>query len=89
MTGLDKRVGALEAIAEGVRYRPHRIVAAELRLDPDALIARCKEIEALRDRMLAAGKSTSEIIEAAAGRVGIAPEELRRRAEALAERSWS
>ena len=86
MGGLERRVDALEAIAEEVRYRPHRIIAQEQGLAPEQLIADCKQLEALRDQLRAEGKTEREIIAATAARMGIDPDELRRRAEALVER---
>ena len=92
MSGLGRRVTALEAIAEEVRYRPHRIIAQERGLDPEQLIADCKQLEVLRGQLRAEGKTEREIIEATAARMRINPDELRRRAEALVERfsgaSW-
>ena len=86
MGQLDRRVDALEQLAEEVRYRPHRIIAQERGLDPEQLIADCKRLEALRDQLRAEGKTEREIIEATAARMGIDPDELRRRAAALVER---
>ncbi len=86
MGRLGRRVDALEAIAEAVQYRPHRALAAERGLDPDALIARCKQLAGLRDELRAAGKTAREIFEAAAARVGLGVEELEGRVRALAER---
>ena len=86
MSGLGRRMDALEAIAEEVRYRPHRRIAQERGLDPEQLIADCKQLEALRDQLRAEGKTEREIIEVAAARMGVDPDELRRRAEALVER---
>ena len=86
MASLERRVDALEAIAEEVRYRPHRIIAQERGLDPEQLIADCKQLEALRDQLRAEGKTEREIIEVTVARMGIDPDGLRRRAEALVER---
>ena len=86
MSGLGRRVTALEAIAEEVRYRPHRIIAQERGLDPEQLIADCKQLEALRDQLRAEGKTEREILEAQADRMGIDPDELCRRAKVLVER---
>ena len=86
MGGLERRVDALEAIAEEVRYRPHRIIAQERGLDPEQVIADCKRAEVLRHQLRAEGKTDSEIIEAQADRMGITPDELRQRADALVER---
>ncbi len=86
MGGLERRMDALEAIAEEVRYRPHRILAGERGLDPEKLIADCKRLKAERDRLRAEGKTDREIVEIKAARLGISPDELRRRAEALVGR---
>ncbi len=86
MSNVGRRLNALEQIAEEVRYRPHRRLAAETGADPDSLIAGAKRFEALRDRLLAEGKSEGEVVEAIAAEVGMDPDELRRRAEVLLER---
>ena len=86
MSGLGRRVDALEAIAEAIRYRPHRALAAERGLDPDALIAECKKLEAMRDHLRAAGLTEREIIQQTAARMGITVDELQRRVDELLER---
>ena len=86
MSRLHRRVDALEAIAEEVRYRPHRILATEHGLDPEEVIANTKRFEAMRDRMLAEGRSEREVIEAAAARLDLDPDEFLRKVEALVER---
>jgi hypothetical protein len=83
---LSRRLAVLEAIAEEARYRPHRILAAERGIDPEALIARCKQLETERDRLRAEGKTDREIVEATAARMGVSTDELWRRAGALVER---
>ena len=84
--GLNRRVGALEAIAEEARYRPLRILAAERGLDPDRVVAICKELEAEREQMRADGMTEREIFESKAAQMGLSPEELERRCAALRTR---
>ena len=86
MGHLGRRVDALEQIVEEVRYRPHRLLAQERGLDPEQVIADCKRLEVSRHQLRAAGKTEREIIEAQAARMGITPDELRQRADALVER---
>jgi sulfopyruvate decarboxylase TPP-binding subunit len=83
---LGKRIDALEQIAEEVRLRPLRILAEERGIPFEALMANIEQARAANDRLRAAGKSEREILEATAARVGVAPDELRRRADALRER---
>ena len=49
------------------------------------MIASAKRYEALRDRMLADGKSEREIVEATAARLEIDPDDLYRRIDELIE----
>ena len=82
---LGNRVDALEAIAEEVRYRPHRLLAAAHGIDPEGVIANAKRYEEMRDRMLADGKGEREIVEAMAARLGLDPDDLLRRTDELVE----
>jgi hypothetical protein len=86
MNALKRRVGSLEAIAEAVRYRPLRILAAERGVDPDRVIAIHKELEAQREQMRADGMSEREIFESKAASMGLSAEELERRCAALRTR---
>ena len=86
MGQLGRRVDALEAIAEEARYRPLRILAAERGLDPDRVIAIHKELEAQREQLRAGGMTEREIFESKAGSMGLSPEELERRTDALRAR---
>ncbi len=81
--GLNRRIGALEAVAEEARYRPLRILAAERGLDPDRVIAIHKELEAQREQMRVDGMTEREIFESKAAQMGLSREELERRCDAL------
>jgi hypothetical protein len=86
MTGLDKRLSALEEIAAELRLRPYRQLAEEHGIPLDTLMeifARAKaETAALRAR----GLSEDEIIRLKAERLGMDPADLRREADELLAR---
>jgi hypothetical protein len=85
-TGLERRVSVLEAAAEEERLRPLRVLAQERGLDVGRVQEIYEECRAERARLRAEGKSEREIVEAAAGRLGIDPDTLLRRAQEIAER---
>ena len=84
--GLERRVGVLEAAAEEARLRPMRVLAQERGLDFGLVREIYEECRARSARLRAAGKSEREVVEAAAGRLGIDPDTLLRRAQEIAER---
>jgi hypothetical protein len=82
-SGLDKRLSALEQIAEEVRLRPIRALAVRRGLSPDRVLELYEQVRSERRRLQAAGMTEREILEASAARMGITPDELRRRSAAL------
>ena len=86
MGGLDRRVRALEQIAAEARLRPYRIVAAERGIPFEDLMRDVERIRAKNDRLRAAGLTDRQILEAKAADLGIDPDELQRRADALVAR---
>ena len=83
MARLDRRVDALEAIAEEVRLRPYRMLAEDRGVPFELLMTRFEEARARRDHLRAEGLSDDEITQATADRLGISVDELRRRADDL------
>ena len=83
MGQLDLRVGALEQIAEEVRMRPYRLIAQERGIPFEELMERVAHIRAKRHQMQAQGLTDRQIIEAKAADLGVTPDELLRRADAL------
>ena len=83
MGQLDRRVDALEQIAEEVRLRPYRLIAQERGLPFEDLLERVERIRGERDQMQAQGLTEREIVEAKAARMGVSPDELLRRTDAL------
>ncbi len=86
MNGLERRLAALEELAEGVRLRPYRELAAEAGEPLERFLQRVEQCRAERDRLRARGMTEQEIFEATATRMGITAQELRRRCEQLIER---
>lgn len=86
MNGLGKRVDALEAIAEELRLRRWEALANERGITLEALVEAYAEAQAETARLRAEGLSDDEIIALKADRRGIPVEELRRRADELADR---
>ncbi len=86
MNGLGRRVDAVEAIAEEVRLRPYRVLAEEHGVPVDGLMEELGRLMAERAQLRAKGKTDREILELKAARLGITPDELWRKAEALAVR---
>ena len=83
MGRLDRRVGALEQIAEEVRMRPYRLIAQERGIPFEDLMERVERIRARRHQMQAQGLTDRQIIEAKAADMGVTPDELLRRADTL------
>ena len=83
MGQLARRVDALEQIAEEVRLRPYRLIAQERGLPFEDLLERVERIRGERDQMQAQGLTEREIVEAKAARMGVSPDELLRRTDAL------
>ncbi len=90
MGALGRRVDALEAIAAEARRRELRGIVARLPAERGVSAeAAWAHVERLRDetiRMRAEGLTDDQIVAIKAARLGFDPHELRRRAEALAER---
>jgi hypothetical protein len=86
MTRLDRRLDALEQLAEEVRLRPLRTIAEERGLDFERFREIYEACHARTKRVRAEGLSERQILEATAARLGIEPDELELRAEALADR---
>jgi hypothetical protein len=85
MGGLDRRLGALEAIAEGTRMRPYREVAARLRITVEEAVDSVAEGKRLLARLVAGGKDGHQILAAFAAELGMPVEELEREAAVAAE----
>ena len=83
MSGLGRRMDALEAIAEEVRLRPYRLVAEARGIPFEELMERVAHVRAGRHRMQARGLTDRQIVEAKAADLGITPDELLRRVDAL------
>ncbi len=86
MSTLDRRLTALEAIAEEVRLRPYRELAAEHGIPLDVFIQMVEDSKAERARLNAEGVTDREIFERSAAECGMDPDELLRAAEELAAR---
>ena len=86
MAGLDRRVAALEQIAEEARLRPYRILAAERGIPFEDLMRSLERVRAKNDRLRAAGLTERQILKARAADLGIDPDELQRRADDLLAR---
>ena len=84
--GLGKRVDALEARAERARLRRWEALANERGVSLEALMAHYAEARSERERLRAEGLSDDEIMALKADRLGLSVDELRRRADVLAER---
>ena len=83
MNGHGRRLTALEEIAEEVRLRPYRIVAEERGVPFERLMEHVARIRAERHQLQAQGLTEGEIVEAKAARMGVSPDELLRRTDAL------
>ena len=86
MGGLDRRVRALEQIAEEAHLHLYRVMAAERGIPFADLMRHVERIRAKRERLRAAGLTDRQILEAKAADLGIDPDELQRRADALVAR---
>ena len=86
MAALGRRVAALEQIAEEARLRPLRILAAEQGIPFEDLLRSLERIRTEHERLRAAGLTERQILEARAAALGIDPDELQRRADALVAR---
>jgi hypothetical protein len=90
MSGLERRVGALEAIAEEARRRELRDLVRRLaaaRGVPAAPVwEHFERLQAETARVGAAGLSVDAIFALKASRLGIPVEEMRRRADELVRR---
>ena len=84
--GLNRRLTALEAIAEELRLRPFRELAEERGIPFEELMAIFDQVKAEAARLRAEGLSEDEIVERHAAQVGRTPAELRREADELCAR---
>ena len=86
MSGLGKRLNALEAISEDMRLRPYRELAEEYGVPFETLMELYEQARAETARLRAQGLSGDEIIRRQAEGMGIDPAELRREGVELAAR---
>ena len=86
MANLSRRLAALEEIAEELRLRPFRELAAEHGVPFETLMELFAQAKAETARLRAEGLSEDEIVERHAARVGMTPAELRREADELLAR---
>ena len=86
MSGLERRIDALEQIAERARLRQMEELANQRGVSLDVLMARYAEAQAERARLRAEGFTDDEITALKATRLGMPVDELRRRAVDLAGR---
>ena len=82
---LTRRVDVLEGIIEETRLRPYRRMARELGVPLDELLADADEARELVERFRAQGLSLDDIVARCAAHWSIPLDELRWRAEKLAE----
>lgn len=82
-TTLEKRLDALERIAEELRMRPFRELAAERNVPFESLMGHYRECQARTARLRAQGYTNAQITEAAAQRLGLSVQELESRASRL------
>jgi len=85
-SSFDRRLSALEAIAEEMRLRPFRELAAEYGVPFEELMTIFEQAKAETARLRAQGLSEDEIIRRQAERVGMDPADLRREADELQAR---
>ena len=89
MGQLERRVDALEAIAEKARRRELRDIverlAAARGVSADAIWEHFERLGEEHARLRAAGLSDAEIVARAAARIGVSPEELRRRGREIVD----
>ena len=86
MSGLGRRVGTLEQLAERERRRRWQAVADVEGITLDDLVAIYAEAQAEVERLQAEGLTDDAIMTLKANRIGIPVEELRRRADELVRR---
>ena len=86
MSGLGRRVGALESIAEEARLGPYRAFAAELGMPVGEVLAELEAAAAVVNRLVAEGLDVDEIMERAASHWDVPLDALRRNCEARARR---
>jgi hypothetical protein len=86
VNGLERRLSALEEIAEDMRLRPVRLLAAERGLDAEKVITLYRERQAESAALRARGWSQAQITAATAKRLGLTPAELRAQCDQLRER---
>jgi hypothetical protein len=83
---LNRRLTALEEIAEEVRTRPIRTLAHERGIPFERLKQLYEECHERTVQMRAQGLTQEQIVEATAERMGISPVALQARCDELAER---
>jgi hypothetical protein len=86
MSGLGRRLDALEEIAEELRLRPFGELAEERGLSLDDLMERYAECQARTARRRAEGWTDAQIMADAAERTGHTVEEFRAEVDRLLER---
>ncbi len=86
MSGLERRVDALEAIAEEARRGPYRAFAAELGMPIEELLAEIEDKAVVVNRFIAEGLGIEEITERCAAHWNIPLDALRRNCEGRARR---
>jgi len=88
MGGLERRVGALEALAEETRLRPYRAFAAELGMPIEELLAEIEDKGTVVNRFIAEGLGIEEIMERCAAQWDIPLDALRRACEDIERRHF-
>jgi len=86
MSGLPRRLSALEAIAEAARLRPYQRLAAELGCPLEELLAETDREQARIARLRAQGLSVQQILERQAAEHGITVAQLERECEDIERR---
>jgi hypothetical protein len=86
VTELGKRLDALEELAEEMRMRPFRELAAERGVPYERLMAAYHEVRARNAELRAQGVTEERILEATARRIGCTPDALRAKRDALMAR---
>jgi hypothetical protein len=86
VTTLGRRLEALEEIAEEMRLRPFRELAAERGVPYERLMATYREVKARNAELRAQGLTEEQILEATARRIGCTVGELLAKRDELLER---
>ncbi len=86
MGRLERRIDALEGIAEEARLRPYRDMARDLDAPVEELLACAAEVEPVVNHLRAEGLSLDAILVRCAETWGLPLDELRRNCEKFGER---